>query len=562
MSTAASLAVHLAGTCSWSVQPTRDLMRLRGFTGLLLAVAQVLDGAATASDALQPTRPARESDQAHVLRENGDPFVNCGAGEDGRDQPRGEGDSPFPQPWCCGNTTWSSFSFRAKFTRNVPFSLDPAAHSGQGMPPLPPGPWNKSQCETYSNCFSYCFNASAANFKTCAFNYTAPDEWSEWREFVPNPEYWCSAAYQAAGLDPISHLLVILEVRGIWFGNMSTITIEVRPEADRASEKTYQINATLSHIAPDTATQVSMLWPEMASGNSAVLRANFMVARANLTTSKPLIPERELNRALWAAMPRLTRSPQRIVVNHGYHGNNDVGAWREATKALIGLGGSAIHGLASNDMKQVFDEAKVPAVGFDGNWLSYHSYNLMGTTTDHWGQNLTQACGTSYVLNHTSAHDDHCWGATDAEVNAKLARWADAVVGPMLKVGWSRLTQLSLEDELAWHYPGFWEDTNAVAGNPRVMRRYKDYLTNRSGFTTPQQFGGDSWEEVVPAPPHNSPTRLHPNASSPLVDRRAFYWSIRFATWDVESWFAKATAALVTANGGNSFQIYTNWNNL
>ena len=186
----------------------------------------------------------------------------------------------------------------------------------------------------------------------------------------------------------------------------------------------------------------------------------------------------------------------------------------------------------------------------------------MGTTTDHWGQNLTQACGTSYVLNHTSAHDDHCWGATDAEVNAKLARWADAVVGPMLKVGWSRLTQLSLEDELAWHYPGFWEDSNAVAGNPRVMRRYKDYLTNRSGFTTPQQFGGDSWEEVVPAPPHNSPTRLHPNASSPLVDRRAFYWSIRFATWDVESWFAKATAALVTANGGNSFQIYTNWNNL
>ena len=35
----------------------------------------------------------------------------------------------------------------------------------------------------------------------------------------------------------------------------------------------------------------------------------------------------------------------------------------------------------------------------------------------------------------------------------------------------------------------------------------------------------------------------------------------RFAAWDVESWHAQATAALLTANEGEAFSIYTNWNN-
>ena len=39
------------------------------------------------------------------------------------------------------------------------------------------------------------------------------------------------------------------------------------------------------------------------------------------------------------------------------------------------------------------------------------------------------------------------------------------------------------------------------------------------------------------------------------------YWSIRFAAFDVVSFYSQATAALIAANGGEAFSIYTNCNN-
>ena len=308
-----------------------------------------------------------------------DPMALCGAGEDGRDQPRGEGDTPFRYPWCCGNTTWSAFSFRAKFSRNVPFALDPHAVP-PGLPPLPPAPWNQSQCTSYDNCFSFCFNHS--DFKTCEGfgGRTAPEEWSQWRQFVPDSSFWCNT-YPVGGLDPVSHMLLGLNVKGIWFGNMSTVTIQVKPEAGRSDEKPYQINATLSHIMPNIMTQTHMVWPKTPEGDVG-LTANFMVARQNLTSSRALSPEPEISRAIWGAMPKIPKPPRQIVINHGYHGSSDVGAWQEATAALIGFGASALHGRASSDLQKVFAEAGVPAgVGFDGNFLSYHEYHMMGQET-------------------------------------------------------------------------------------------------------------------------------------------------------------------------------------
>jgi hypothetical protein len=188
-------------------------------------------------------------------------------------------------------------------------------------------------------------------------------------------------------------------------------------------------------------------------------------------------------------------------------------------------------------------------------WFLKKPYDIV----DHWGADLEKACGSGYVQNHTSAHTDHCWGDTDAEVDGRLRRWADTIVGPMRKAGFKKLAQISLDDELAWHYPGFWEDTNAITGKPRLVKRYKEYLINNSGFATPQDFGADSWKAVVPAPAHGVANLKHPTVNSTLTARRAFYWSIRFGTWDTEAWFARATAALVAANDGESFQIYTNW---
>jgi hypothetical protein len=39
------------------------------------------------------------------------------------------------------------------------------------------------------------------------------------------------------------------------------------------------------------------------------------------------------------------------------------------------------------------------------------------------------------------------------------------------------------------------------------------------------------------------------------------YWSIRFAAFDVVNFYSQATAALIAANGGEAFSIYTNCNN-
>ena len=77
--------------------------------------------------------------------EGDDPFANCGAGEAGIEVLGGEGDSPFPHPWCCGNTTWSYFKYRLRASRN--FAFDPAPTA---KPPAAGGLSNATQCERLS----------------------------------------------------------------------------------------------------------------------------------------------------------------------------------------------------------------------------------------------------------------------------------------------------------------------------------------------------------------------------------------------------------------------------
>ena len=100
-----------------------------------------------------------------------DPFAMCGFGETGAPVFAGEGDSPFgvgSDNWCCGNTTWSSFSWRAKSTRNVNFSL-----AALSAPIKPGGLSNSTQCQlqrpTPPDCFGFCFNTT--HNRACE-NYT------------------------------------------------------------------------------------------------------------------------------------------------------------------------------------------------------------------------------------------------------------------------------------------------------------------------------------------------------------------------------------------------------
>jgi hypothetical protein len=138
----------------------------------------------------------------------------------------------------------------------------------------------------------------------------------------------------------------------------------------------------------------------------------------------------------------------------------------------------------------------------------------------------------------------------------------------MRAVGYDRLTQFSLHDELGYNFAmvGVTPDSgpNNITDNPRVFARFHSYLKNMSGLSTPQDFGASSWSEVIPMTRTNltAAVAAAPSAAVEQGLRVRYVWTMRFVAWDVETWYAKATAALITANKGESFSIYTNWNNV
>jgi hypothetical protein len=69
---------------------------------------------------------------------------------------------------------------------------------------------------------------------------------------------------------------------------------------------------------------------------------------------------------LWAALPKIQKTPKKIIVKQGFHGGVDVGVWLDAATALVGFGASSILGSPSPDMVQIFKAAGVGATGLQG----------------------------------------------------------------------------------------------------------------------------------------------------------------------------------------------------
>ena len=115
-----------------------------------------------------------------------------------------------------------------------------------------------------------------------------------------------------------------------------------------------------------------------------------------------------------------------------------------------------------------------------------------------------------------------------------------------------RLTQFALHDELGWSYPEIWKGKNNVSGHPSVFARFHAYIKNSSGLKTPEAFGAATWAEVVPISTANLT-----NADGKHLEglQKRLYWSMRFAAWDVTTFYSQATAALVKANDGTPFSI-------
>jgi|EP01043_Picozoa_sp_COSAG02_P016138 hypothetical protein len=486
----------------------------------------------------------------------------------------GELNTPFgTHPYCCGNTTWSSFSWRAKASPNAPVSpdLQPASGTGRANASwcLKEGPAHPSSFD----CFTFYINASkgspgggaASGYNGRNYSETrAAGEWTNWREFHPNDAtmdhdgtmpteggtvgaYHCYA-YPNFYMDPIRHLVVPLTVHGVYTGNMSTITIEVKPGGAKAGQPTYQLNATVSGLGNTMTAMSSISVP-------------LVVTRENLTDAegggRPLLTEREKHSRLWSALPKIPRAPQKILIKQGFHGGNDIGDWHDAAHALVGMGASAISAPPSAAVSKIFQAAGVTAAGLGGglhpNYEMTYRSPILNFSTD---------CGAA------SSDVDHCWGSTDAEVEANLKLWADGLIRPMRSAGFQQLTQFALHDELGYDFAmvGVTPDSgpNNITHNPRVFARFHSYLRNMSGLTTPQNFGASSWGDVIPLTRSNLTATAAVTHSAAVEHglRVRYYWSMRFVAWDVETWYAKATAALVAANGGERFSIYTNWNNV
>ena len=68
--------------------------------------------------------------------------------------------------------------------------------------------------------------------------------------------------------------------------------------------------------------------------------------------------------------------------------------------------------------------------------------------------------------------------------------------------------------------------------------------------------------EVMVASCQANVTAAHAARPQQIAALRArVYWTVRFIGYDIVTWYAEATAALVAANDGEEFAIFTNCNN-
>lgn len=431
--------------------------------------------------------------------------MHAGFDERGIEGTGGELNLPFgTRPFCCGNTTWSSFSWRAKATPNVPFNAtavadgiagveDGGAASSYRQSPRGATQPNGTECAkdgTLFDCFTFCFNSSnchqrrpigptgpipvgcqaavdavcrapaafgcanatvkasgkaalplvglydggmynssgvvkstprmwrcygqnaldpthrhwngvaavpvkcgqsntplrdslaAAFASTYACSKVMPSpaaypagEWSDWSDFNPQAPWRATSTspvstvaashcqtYPNPYRDPIAHLLVGLNIRGVYKGNMSTVTLEVKPTGVKEGQPTYRINATVS--------QILGLRTSPGAARTANVQLMLMITRENMTRAegggRPLITARDKFKPLWAALPQNDKTPRKIIITQGFHGHVDVGSWVDAATALVPFGASALSGFASPDMAKVFNATGVRAARLQG----------------------------------------------------------------------------------------------------------------------------------------------------------------------------------------------------
>ena len=171
-----------------------------------------------------------------------------------------------------------------------------------------------------------------------------------------------------------------------------------------------------------------------------------------------------------------------------------------------------------------------------------------GSDATHHNRADTEPC---YSPNSScTMHDYTMKNATDVGlVNATdIARAINATFGTAgIKPG--SIVASAMADEPGWILDRLWvpTDTSHV-----VKQRWIDYLKAQGMRTT--DFGSSDWESI-------EPYRTHPDGTTrlPLMEKRRFYWTIRFIHWDSCRYMAEWTSALQKGAKDPHFQTYVNW---
>jgi hypothetical protein len=415
---------------------------------------------------------------------------------------------------------------------------------------------------------------------------TAPYEWGPWWDFTSaNATQSCSHYpneiwYQAS----FSQLVLELQVHGIPLGAGANVTLQVRPARGRSSRRrrssrrspdpyaVYQITSRAANLkiygrwaaktwpAPPKPSQVTLTY---------ILNSNWSQSGSSGTAASMLLlkPERIANRKYWNMMAMATASPlQRpklLQIVQGYHGQDDIDGWAEASTAIKALGANGLRTYPSRGLHELLQvQGDWPFISTVSGLLKDGSYGPgLSGNVDVDGDGATW------------------WGGTEEQLLANITQFAQRKLGPYRRAGFtSGLAQVAIHDEPRWYLPAErnLSEAHAAALNSGAgpfgfrfdlpdsvphyqLKRYEEFLTANN--VTLEMLGAERWEQALPVSRFNLSSVVGDVSAAATALKLRFYWGVRFYSWSATTFYSKVTAALIKEADQGPLTVYTNYNN-
>ena len=393
-------------------------------------------------------------------------------------------------------------------------------------------------------------------------------EWSEWSEVF-------NSTNAAAVMSPVWKSMDVVGVQmGLVVRRVDNGTMTVRcrfrfvSTANHTADggKAAEVVAQVANVYSE-ARNAQMHQPDWKNALQGAF-VGLMLGRDNRTKAPLALTWREYNKlTYWPMLDQLPppRVPTLFPVVDIFLGDDDIGSTADAFDQLGKLGINTLLG----ETQALRDPRSPGSTG--GGWQVPIKLTTLGNNQgerkDRWnpkpiGQNWA-ACTSPN--SSCSYHDYSTYNATDADlVNASDLAAAARSYFPN-PVGPGKVAFVAMADEPGWHAPGTPESggiaTIPVLTSPIVRHRWQSYL--KAQGLTPAELGSSSWDDVLPMTRSRAGAGNTTLADDPklLPQRKLFYWTLRFSTWDSARYMNDWTTALEVASGDPAIPTYVNWHN-